>query len=229
MVFVVIWFLDHFTLEPIPSMNVVWIVAFVNHLHAWVTKFKPWLIFFQLPVLTSNNVIWVNFSAILFDETQHAVKTSMAGYVPACYEIINLFIKPQNFLLILLTSKLKGLSLIVTVYDGLLMFFLYFVFKLLQNMRKQHIEAVSSECFCLWPLTSKNQFIHTFLNDVIAVFPRVLRPIHEVCFKNELCQLPLMSLIFSTAKVSLQHQRPWWSCHILVPCTLPWHVSKIFH
>ena len=63
----------------------------------------------------------MNFSAILFDETQHVVKTSMMGYVPICYEIINLFIKSQNFLLIFLICMLKGFSLIVTVCDDLLM------------------------------------------------------------------------------------------------------------
>ena len=65
------------------------------------------------------------FSAILFDETQHVVKTSTTGYMPVFYEVTNLFIKLQNFLLMLLISKLKGFYLIVTVCDGLLMFFLY--------------------------------------------------------------------------------------------------------
>ena len=62
--------------------------------------------------------------AILFDETQHVVKISTTGYVPVFYEIINLSIKPQNFLLMLLISQLKGLYLIVTVYDGWLMVYL---------------------------------------------------------------------------------------------------------
>ena len=123
MVFVVIWFLDHFMLKPVPSVNGVWIIVFVSHLHVWVTKFNPSLVFFKLPVATSNNVIGVNFSAILFDEVQHVIKTPT---VPVCYEVINLFIKPRNLLLMLLISKLKGLYLIVTVCYGLLMFFLYF-------------------------------------------------------------------------------------------------------
>ena len=109
--------------------------------------------FFKLSVLTSNNVIWVNFSAILFDETQHAVKTSMTGYMPVCYKIINPFIKPQNFLFMFFIGKLKGLYSVVTACDGLLMFFLYFVFKLVPKMRKQHITEVFSEVFCLWLLT----------------------------------------------------------------------------
>ena len=82
MVFVVVWFFDNFILKPTPTMNSIWIITFVSHLHAWVTKFKSLLMFFQLPVLTSNNAIWVNFSAILFDETQYVVKTAAAGYVP---------------------------------------------------------------------------------------------------------------------------------------------------
>ena len=63
----------------------------------------------------------MNFSAILFDETQHVVKTSMMGYVPICYEIINLFINSQNFLLIFLICMLKSFCLIVKVCDDLLM------------------------------------------------------------------------------------------------------------
>ena len=115
-------------------MNDVWIITFVNHLHAWVTKFKPSLMFFKLLVLTPNNVInviWVNFSAILFDGTQHVVKISMAGYLPVCYEIINLSIEPENFLLMLFICKLKGFYLIVTACDGLLIFFLYFFYAFL--------------------------------------------------------------------------------------------------
>ena len=71
-------------------MNGVWTITFVNHLHLWVTKFKPLFMFFKLSVLTSNNVIWVNFSAILFDETQHVVKTSTAAYVPVTRSTISL-------------------------------------------------------------------------------------------------------------------------------------------
>ena len=97
-IFVVVWFLDHFTLKSTPPMNGIWIITFVNHLHVWVTKFKPSPRFFQLPILTSNNVILVScLFAVLFDETQHVVKISTAGYVPVGYEAINLFIEPQNF------------------------------------------------------------------------------------------------------------------------------------
>ena len=123
MVVVIVWFLDHFTFEPVPSVNGVWIITFVSHLHAWVTKFKPSLMFFKLSILTSNNVIWVNFSAVLFDETQYVVKTSTAGYVLVCYEVINLFIKPQNFMLLFFIHKLKGLHLIVTVGNCCIFFF----------------------------------------------------------------------------------------------------------
>ena len=37
--------------------------------------------------------------AILFNEAQLVVKISTTGYVPVFYEVINLLIKPQNFLL----------------------------------------------------------------------------------------------------------------------------------
>ena len=134
-------------------MNSIWIITFFSHLHVLVTKFKTSLIFFKLSILTSNNVIWVNSSAIIYDETQHVVKTSMTDHMPVFYEVINLFIKPQKFLLIFFICKLKGFCLIVTACDGLLRFFLYFVCKLLSNIRKQYIAAVSSEVFCLWLLT----------------------------------------------------------------------------
>ena len=57
--FVIVWFLDHFTFtfEPVPLVDGIRILAFVSHLHVWVTKFKPLLMFFQLSILTSNNVV----------------------------------------------------------------------------------------------------------------------------------------------------------------------------
>ena len=123
MVFVIVWFLDHFTVKSTPSMNGIWIITFVSHLHVWVTKFKPSLTFLKLPILASNNVVWMNFSAVLFDETQHVVKTPTSGCVPVFYEIVNLFIKPENFLLILLICKLKGFYLVVTVGICRILFF----------------------------------------------------------------------------------------------------------
>ena len=98
MVFVIIWFLDHFTLEYVPPVNSIWIVTPATLFHVRVKKFKTFFIFFKLSILTSNNVIWVGLLAILFNEAQHVVKTSTTGYVPVFYEVINLFIKPQDFL-----------------------------------------------------------------------------------------------------------------------------------
>ena len=133
----------------------------------------------------------MNFSAVLFHETQHVVKTSTTGYVPVCHEIGNLFIKAQNFLAFFFICKLKGLYLIVTACDGLSCPCSY----------SCHIAKMLSEIFCLMLLTSKNQFVHPFLIDTVAIFSRVHGPIHEVCFKNMLCQLPLLSEIFSATKV----------------------------
>ena len=153
MVFVIVWFLDHFTLEYVPSVNSIWIITPADLLTVWVTKFKTFFIFFKLSILTSSNLIWVGLLAILFNQAQHVVKTSTTGYVPVFYEVINLFIKLQNFLLMPVICKFRGLHLIIFFFDGLLMFFLCFVSKPLPNMRKQHITAVSSEVFCLWLLT----------------------------------------------------------------------------
>ena len=101
-------------------MNSIWIITPASLLHVWVTKFKTFFIFFKLSILTLNNVIWVDLFAILFNEAQH-VKISMTRYMPAFYEVINLFIKLQNVLLMFFICKLKGFYLIVTVCDGLLM------------------------------------------------------------------------------------------------------------
>ena len=119
MVFVTVWFLNHFTLEYVPSMNSIWIITPAILLHAWVTKFKTFFIFFKLSILTSNNVIWVGLLAILFDEAQHVVKLSTTDYVTVFYEVINIFIKPKNFLLM-------GLYLTVFFLNGLFMVFHFF-------------------------------------------------------------------------------------------------------
>ena len=79
--------------------------------------------FFQLPVLTSNNVVWVNVFAVLFDEAQLVVKTSTTGHGPVDHEVIHLFIEPQNFLLMFLIRKFKGFYLIVTLGKFCVFFF----------------------------------------------------------------------------------------------------------
>ena len=132
MVFVIVWFLDHFTLESISSMNSIWVITFVSLLHVCVTKFKTSLIFFKLSILTSNNVIWVGLSAVLFDEAQYVVNISTVGQVPVCNEVINfllfsfhglsmLFIELQNLLLMGLTfffiCKLKGLDVACKIFN----------------------------------------------------------------------------------------------------------------
>ena len=117
MVFVIVWFLDYFTLEYVPSVNSIWIITSADLLHVWVTKFKTFFIFFKLSILTSNNVIWVGLFSIFFNEAQHVIKISMTGDVPVFYEVINLFIKPQNFLLMGLICCLKGLYLIIFFFN----------------------------------------------------------------------------------------------------------------
>ena len=82
MVFVIVWLFYHFTLKSTPLVNGVCIITFVSHLHVWVAKFKPSLMFFKLPILTSNNVVWVSLFTIFFDETQHVGKTPTTGYMP---------------------------------------------------------------------------------------------------------------------------------------------------
>ena len=96
---------------------------------------------------------------------------------------------------------LYGLSRFVMAWDDLLMIFLHFVCKLLSNPREHRIAAMLSEVFGLRLLSSKNQFVHPFLTDVIITFSRAPGPIHEVRFRNKLCQLPLEGVTFSITKV----------------------------
>ena len=140
MVFVVIRFFDHFTLESIPSMNSIGIVAFVKHLHVWVTKLKPSLMFFKLLVLTLNNVIWLNFFAIFFMKNNTLSKHPRRA---------TFFIEPQNFLLMFFIRKLKGLYLIVTVYDGLLMLSLDLFNSCIKPTWYDVFQDVRFKCFTL--------------------------------------------------------------------------------
>ena len=157
MVSPIVWFLDHIMLEYVPSVNCVWIIAFVSHLHLWVMKFEPLLMFFKIPVLTSNNVVWMPFSPILFDETQHVVKTSAMGYVLVFYEVFNLlffllhglsmvFSESQNLLLMFFICKLKGLDTTCKIFN---FHRVQLITKLVLNMRKQHIKTMLSEVLCL--------------------------------------------------------------------------------
>ena len=130
-------------------MNGVLIITFVNHLHVWVTNFKPSLMLFKLLVLTSNNVVLVNFSAILFDEIRHVAETSTVRYVSVCCELINLFIEPQNFLLIFFICKLKGLYLIVMICDSLLMFSLDLFNSCIKPTMYKIFQDVLLKCFSL--------------------------------------------------------------------------------
>ena len=110
-IFVVVWPLFQFVLKSTPSVIDAWIITFVSHLNAWVTKPKPLLMFLKLPVLISSGVVWVNFSNVLFDETQHVVKTSTASHVLVCYEVICLFIELQNLLFMkFICTACRGLS-----------------------------------------------------------------------------------------------------------------------
>ena len=157
-------------------MNDVWIITFVDHLHVWVTKLKPSLMFFKLPVLTSNNVAWVNFSAAVLDKTQRVAKTSTVGYVPVCYEIVNLFIKPQHFLLMFFICKLKGLYLVVTICDGFLMLSLDLLHFCIKSTWYDVLQNVLLERFTLIFLRVYNDIKGTSKRDknimILSIFPR---------------------------------------------------------
>ena len=104
---------------------------------------------FKLLVLTSNNVVLVNFSAILFNEIRHVAETSTVSYVSVCSEPINLFIEPQNFLLIFFICKLKGLYLIVMICDSLLMFSLDLFNSCIKPTWYNIFQYVLLKCFTL--------------------------------------------------------------------------------
>ena len=201
-IFVIVWFLDHFTLKYVPSINNIWVITSAGLLRAWVTNFKTIFIFFKLSILTANNLIWVNFSAILFKKVQHVVKISTTGYVPVFYEVINLFIKSQNFLLMFFICKLKGLYLIIFFFNGLLMLLFHFVCELLPNLWKQYIEAMPAKVFCLWLLAWKYHLIHPLFIDVNIVFLSVFWPIHGCARSGYTAQLMLLSVVFLTTIIS---------------------------
>ena len=148
MIFETLCFLDHFSLKYVPSINSIWVITPAGLFHVWVTKPKTSLIFFKLTILTPNNVIWVNFSAILFNEAQN-VKTSTTGYVPVFQRVINLFIKPQNYLLIFSICKLKGLYLVVFFFNGLLMLSLYLFNSCIKSTWYYVLQDVLFKCLTL--------------------------------------------------------------------------------
>ena len=96
---------------------------------------------------------------------------------------------------------IKNIVTVVTVCDGLLMFFLHFVSKLLSNLWEQHITTMLSEVFCFWLLTWKYQLVHPFLTDVNITFLWILWLIHRFRFWNKPYQLTLLSVIFLAIKV----------------------------
>ena len=83
---------------------------------------------------------------------------------------------------------------------------------------------IFGRCFCLWRLAWKQQLIYTFLISVNIVFLQILWPIDWSGPSRHSDQLPLMSVNFHSWLELLWHDWPLWSCHILVPCTFPWHV-----
>ena len=200
MIFVIIWLFVHFTFKPVPSVNGIWVMTSVNHLHIWITKFKPSFMFFKLSILTSNNVIWVNFSTILFDETQHVAKTSTVGYVPVCYEIINLFIEPQNFMFMFFICKLKGFYLIVTACDGFLMLFLDLFNSCIKSTWYDIFQDVLPKCFTLAFLRFCND-IHDPKDweEFILLVSMILRP------RPARCSMGGRGVVFMPFQVGISH------------------------
>ena len=123
-------------------MNCVWVIAFINHLHVWVTKSKPSLMFFQIPILTSNNVVWASFFAVVFDETQHVIKISTTKYVPVYYEIVHLFF--FFFLRLLMPWYSLGLNFNHSV-------------KLFQFFWQDCFYSPSQKWFCFWYFTPQER------------------------------------------------------------------------
>ena len=72
---------------------------------------------------------------------------------------------------------------------------LWLITNLLSNLWEQHIAGVSSEYFCFMLLTSKNQFVHSFLIGVIVIFAQTFRSIPAAsCVR--LAQLALLGVVF---------------------------------
>ena len=73
-------------------------------------------------------------------------------------------------------------------------------------MRKQPIATMLSECFCFWLLTTKNQFLHTLLIDIVIVGLTVFRLFkgHAVAARpSSSCLCCLFSMLTCFFKTSL--------------------------
>ena len=118
--------------------------------------------FFQLPVLTSNNVVWVSLFAIFL--MKHSTFSKHPPWATRLFSMRSLisFIEPQNFLLMFFIYKLKGLYLIVTACDDLLMLSLYLFNSCIKSTWYNVFQDVLRKCFTLVFL--RDMTLHSFVN-----------------------------------------------------------------
>ena len=199
MVFVIVWFLDHFTLKPVPS----------------------------------NNVIFVNFLATLFNETQHVVKTSTTGYVPICYKIRD--------------YRCSSLSLKICCWWAWRSSSFVNSRAWTRFVRSSIFMAcnLSLSCCQTWGNNTLQQCLLKSLSLTVDLKITSHTPLPHWCkyhiFANPLANwLVYMQHIhcsFDTFEwYFLGSSGPLWCLqslmylhHIPASCTLPWHVSRIFH
>ena len=89
-----------------------------------------------------------------------------ASYMPVCYEAINLFTEPQNFMLMFLICRFKGLYLIVFLFDGLLML------------------SLDLFNFCI-KSTWYDVFLDVLLKSLTLIFWRFYNEIKSACKKDK--------------------------------------------
>lgn len=158
-----------------------------------------------------DDVVFIGVSHVIYI-TRSKIDDDILTFLQLCLIKISLFL--QCHVLVL-----DGSYLVIRVCDGqmqlrcplpmpsldlnysLLMIFVQFVGQLLPNMQKHHITAMSSEVFCFWLLTSKNQFLHTFLIDINIVFLRISGPINWCACGMHTAHSILFSEVFLTTMI----------------------------
>ena len=147
-------------------MKFICIVTYTFFDYIWVANFQPLLVCWRNPFLAPCHVIRMFSCPSNFRHTKYIVIFTDSGNMSIlnqnhyCLSYISYFtletcvlILDSINLIFMVFNNLLQLSLFPN--GGLLMIFFHPVSKLLPNMRKQQIAAVSSEVFCFWLLNGK--------------------------------------------------------------------------
>ena len=117
-----------------------------------------------------DNVVFTGISCMIYitcfkmDDGVLAFLQLGLIHIPLCLQCHLLIFDGVYLIVSALQIITEQCNCCIFFFYGLLMFFLYFVCKLLPSLWKHHITAVPSEFFCHGQLTGKQQLIYSFLN-----------------------------------------------------------------